>query len=247
MEEESGPPSDNIFVTGLPEDCEESWIQPLFSAYGSVTDFKYLPGSGANRNAALVRFSSLDEAQWVVDNLNGNIPEGLGSPVAIRFATTKGRGAPPALVAYQPPQQPSRPGPYAASGKANGKGGNSKGKLCSESNIGTLITGLVQAGAVPGGTWRNDENALFIGGLPWDTTTEDLYSLFSPFGAIPAKGCKAMQSPEGHCSGIGFVNFIDSGAAQTAVVTLNGTTLPDGKVLEVKTKARRSSKGAGRG
>lgn len=245
MEDESGSPSDNIFVTGLPADFDESQIQPVFSAFGTITDFRYLPGSGAKRNAALIRFSSIEEAQWVVENLNGNIPEGLGTPVIVRFATTRGRGASPAPAAYHPPQRPSRSGPYIAPGRDNGKGGKAKGKSCSDSNIDTLITGLVKAGAVPGGTWRNDENALFIGGLPWDTTTEDLYSLFSPFGAIPAKGCKAMQSPDGHCSGIGFVNFIESDAAQMAVMSLHGTTLPDGKVLEVKNKAPPRSKGLG--
>merc|ERR1719277_2562163 len=40
----------------------------------------------------MIRFSSVDEAKWLVDNLNGNIPEGLTEAVQVRFANAPGAG-----------------------------------------------------------------------------------------------------------------------------------------------------------
>merc|ERR1719277_2315413 len=112
-------------------------------------------------------------------------------------------------------------------GKGKGKG---KGKL----SIKGLKQGLLDAGALPGGKYSNDENALWIGNLPNDTTNEDLYHIFSPFGAIPAYGCRAMTGDDGvTCKGFGFVNFVDQVAAQTAIMTLNGCQMPDGTELIV--------------
>jgi len=106
--------------------------------------------------------------------------------------------------------------------------------------------GLCTAGALPGGAnYENDENTLFVGGLPHDTTDLDLYKIFSPFGAIAPKGIKAMlHLPTGNCKGYGFVNFMDASASQAAVAALNGTTMGDeGAILEVMNK--RLDDGAG--
>merc|ERR1719254_106951 len=106
---------------------------------------------------------------------------------------------------------------------------------------------LQSSGALPGGKWANDENALFVGGLPQDTTTEDLYEIFAPFGAIPSRGCKAMMNDWGGCKGIGFVNYMDANAAQTAIMSLNGATSPDGTTLKVSVKQQGGGKGDGKG
>merc|ERR1719491_2190270 len=34
----------------------------------------------------MVRFASVEMATWIVENLNGNIPEGLSEAVIVRFA-----------------------------------------------------------------------------------------------------------------------------------------------------------------
>merc|ERR1719253_886826 len=38
----------------------------------------------------MIRFASVEMATWVVENLNGNIPEGLTEPIIARFANSKG-------------------------------------------------------------------------------------------------------------------------------------------------------------
>merc|ERR1712039_25650 len=107
-------------------------------------------------------------------------------------------------------------------GKGKGKAGGIKG----------LKMTLKTSGALPGGKWANDENALFVGGLPSDTTTTDLYEIFAHFGS---------------CKGIGFVNFTDQSVAQTAIMSLNGATMPDGTTLKVSTKQPSKGGDGGKG
>merc|ERR1719401_2094485 len=104
--------------------------------------------------------------------------------------------------------------------KGGGKGkGKGKGK-----SIASLKQSLITAGALPGGKFaeENKSNALFIGGLPNDTNTEDLYEIFAPFGAIAARGCRVMYDDFGQCKGFGFVNYLDPTIAANAIMSLNG-------------------------
>merc|ERR1719229_2134393 len=168
----------------------------------------------------------MEEAQWLVENLNGNIPQGLDTPIIVRFAHAKGQGKGAGAGAPSMGMQQGRPGPYAVGGKGFGKA----------SAMRSFVEGMVAMNALPGGRYVNDENCLFVGGLPPDCTTEDLYNLFTPFGAIPAKGVKAMARPDGSCSGIGFVNFLEASSVEASVTTLHGTVMADGRTLEVKLK-----------
>lgn len=277
------PPSDNIYVTDLPSDFDENDLKDVFGAYGHIIQCKVLQSGspGQAKCAALVRFQSEEEAAWVVDNLNGNIPQGLADPVGCRFADTPemkaqrkgghgkgegggggGRSSPygggkgyegggsQARHGGAPLRGLHNFGPVLrglAAGAGIGKGSlgmhGGKGKSKSLCTIKVLHDGLVQAKALPGGTgWINDENALYIANLPVDTADVDLYRIFSPFGAIAPKGVRAMLNEDGSCKGIGFVNFLDPMAAQAAVLTLNGTWLPDGSTLIVREKAPPSTK-----
>merc|ERR1712232_488928 len=40
--------------------------------------------------AALVRMADVGQAKWLVDNVNGNIPNGLSTPLQIAYAENKG-------------------------------------------------------------------------------------------------------------------------------------------------------------
>jgi len=92
-----------------------------------------------------------------------------------------------------------------------------------------------------------DDCQCFIKNLPSDTTDLDLYKLFAPFGAIPPTGVKAMANPDGTCKGFGFVDLADPTAAATAVMALDGHTLPDGSSISVSTKKPSNKKGKGKG
>eukprot|EP00931_Biecheleriopsis_adriatica_P009729 TRINITY_DN1107_c0_g1_i3.p1 TRINITY_DN1107_c0_g1~~TRINITY_DN1107_c0_g1_i3.p1 ORF type:complete len:652 (-),score=154.18 TRINITY_DN1107_c0_g1_i3:131-2059(-) len=84
----SGPPSEKLFVRGLPVDANEETIRFIFSQYGQVASLKLNPvPPGKTDASALIILTNLPEARWCVDNLNGNIPQGLPTPVQVIFAT----------------------------------------------------------------------------------------------------------------------------------------------------------------
>jgi len=86
-------PSNNMFVAGLPMQITEEAVREIFSAYGLVQSLKVLPDSGRGDRAALVRMADPNQAQWIVDNLNNNIPVGLAgisnTPLTVRYADNR--------------------------------------------------------------------------------------------------------------------------------------------------------------
>jgi RNA recognition motif-containing protein len=67
-------------------------------------------------------------------------------------------------------------------------------------------------------------NNLFVGGLPYETTREELTELFSAYGKV--NGVKLiMDGLTGRCKGFGFVEMSTEAEAQAAIAKLNGTTL----------------------
>lgn len=283
------PQSDNLYLSELPGDFNEQVCQQILGAYGAIVRCKILPSKiSGGKCAALVQFGSLDEAQWIVENLHGNIPQGLSEPIKVRYADGPEQKAQRQMGQMGPPEKAgwkggkggdgfgksesfgkgwerSSPYPPAAwdmmamkagpmkgakdwggkdwgglGGKTAAKG-KSKGKDC---GIQAVVSGLLSQGALPGGKWENDERTLYVAGLPWDTSDLDLYRIFAPFGAIASKGVRAMCNEDGSCKGIGFINYVEQGAAEMAIMTLNGAVLPDGRELVVKIKA---GKGDGKG
>lgn len=255
-------PSDNLFVSDLPMGTDDETLKTVFGCYGTVTQAKVL--QGGKGNAGLVRYSSVDEAQWVVENVNGNIPEGFTTPVQVKFKDAGGKGKDGGKGGgggWQNNQQLAIPGQQQGGGKGwgqggggqnrsmpygkgdqNGKGGGKGGK--GGYKMKDFVKGLTKQGLLPGGKWTNDDNTLFVSGLGRDCTNEDLYQIFSPFGALAPEGVRAMTDQEtGACKGFGFVNFIDPSAAPLAIMTLGGQQLPDGNQLQVSVKSAPSPKG----
>eukprot|EP00930_Biecheleria_cincta_P063021 TRINITY_DN484_c1_g1_i1.p1 TRINITY_DN484_c1_g1~~TRINITY_DN484_c1_g1_i1.p1 ORF type:complete len:380 (+),score=72.95 TRINITY_DN484_c1_g1_i1:53-1192(+) len=111
-----------------------------------------------------------------------------------------------------------------------------------------LVRGALSSEAVPGGRWDNDENTLFVGGLPPDMDNLEMYHIFSPFGPVAPRGATAMIDKEsGKCTGVGFVNFMQADAAGKAIRALNGFPLADGTWLTVKKKGPPKNKKEGEG
>merc|ERR1712187_172622 len=73
-----------MVIGDLPEGFDDAGVQTVFGAYGDLKWCKIMQGKGGKINA-LVEFAALDEAQWFVENLNGNIPEGLTTPIEAKF------------------------------------------------------------------------------------------------------------------------------------------------------------------
>merc|ERR1719217_1752452 len=95
MGQEAPPPmaSDNLYVKGLHPDVTEEFLKEIFGQYGLVNQLKVLPRDPSKPEAAaMIRMGSVEEAQWLVDNLNGNIPQGMTTPVAVKFANASAKG-----------------------------------------------------------------------------------------------------------------------------------------------------------
>jgi len=87
------PPSDNLYITGLPLGLDNDTLKAMFSQYGVVSQCKVLdPRPGATASHALVRFSSVDESTVVKKALSGYIMQGLSEPLIVEFAIQKEKG-----------------------------------------------------------------------------------------------------------------------------------------------------------
>eukprot|EP00401_Gymnodinium_catenatum_P008573 CAMPEP_0117547550 /NCGR_PEP_ID=MMETSP0784-20121206/47182_1 /TAXON_ID=39447 /ORGANISM="" /LENGTH=293 /DNA_ID=CAMNT_0005344459 /DNA_START=67 /DNA_END=948 /DNA_ORIENTATION=+ len=85
----AAPPTDNLFVTGLPK-LSEDGIRNIFSQYGKVASVKILPNqAGKNDTAVLLRMTTVEDAKWLVENVHSTTPSRLKAPVQISYAQQK--------------------------------------------------------------------------------------------------------------------------------------------------------------
>ncbi len=74
-------------------------------------------------------------------------------------------------------------------------------------------------------------NKLFVGGLSWNTTTEELQQAFAACGdVVEAKVITDRET--GRSRGFGFVTYQDGESANRAIAELDGSTL-DGRTIRV--------------
>lgn len=91
--------SEKLFVSQLPADTTEEMVSSVFSQYGLLTSAKLLPlQPGSSDLSAVVHMDDVNMAKWLVENVNGNIPVGMSTPVSISFASD-----PPLSPALVPP------------------------------------------------------------------------------------------------------------------------------------------------
>jgi len=87
---------------------------------------------------------------------------------------------------------------------------------------------------------NNEDRKLFIGGLSYDTTEQDLLSYFSQFGAIQNVTIK-YNSQTGHPRGFGFVTFSSDGSID-AVLSNGPHSIKSRQIDPRKAKTRPQSK-----
>ncbi|CAE7594006.1 unnamed protein product [Symbiodinium pilosum] len=84
------PPSETLFVTGLPLDSTKESVNQIFSQYGAVKETTVLPVlAGKTAAAAFVIMNTVEDATWITQNVNGNVPQGLTEKVTAVFATPR--------------------------------------------------------------------------------------------------------------------------------------------------------------
>ena len=82
--------SENLFISDLPRNIDDNMLLAVFSAYGQINSHKILTLGPQGNRCAVVSFRYVREATWIVDNLNGNIPQGLISPITVRYSSESG-------------------------------------------------------------------------------------------------------------------------------------------------------------
>ena len=86
-------------------------------------------------------------------------------------------------------------------------------------------------------------NRLYVGGLPYETNDDELKQMFEPSGSVTSARV-ATDKGSGRSKGFGFVEMSSEEEAQTAITSLNGTTM-GGRELRVEAaKIPDSSRGA---
>eukprot|EP00409_Alexandrium_fundyense_P002149 CAMPEP_0185913190 /NCGR_PEP_ID=MMETSP0196C-20130402/42956_1 /TAXON_ID=2932 /ORGANISM="Alexandrium fundyense, Strain CCMP1719" /LENGTH=230 /DNA_ID=CAMNT_0028634527 /DNA_START=96 /DNA_END=789 /DNA_ORIENTATION=+ len=178
------PPSERTYITGLPKDIDSDKLKETLGSYGTIKEVKVTsPG------VAIVTFASVDEAKWVVDNLDGNMPEGMKEPITVKFANPQ-RGGWGQGGGQGGGWKGERSSPYG------GKGGDNGGK---GGSIQMLKTSLINMNILPGGKsskGRSDAQQLYVRGLLADTTDSDLHDIFRHVTIIPPRGVKATLTPK---------------------------------------------------
>ena len=86
---------------------------------------------------------------------------------------------------------------------------------------------------------------LYVGGLPYQTTEEELINLFQQVGNV-ATATIIIDRATGRSKGFGFVEMGDSQEAQDAIARLNGTSLGN-RTITVNEAQERPAGGGGGG
>ncbi len=92
---------------------------------------------------------------------------------------------------------------------------------------------------------------LFVGGIPWATTSDDLQALFSQHGTV-ASATVISDKMTGRSRGFGFVEFENDAEADAATAALNnsdysGRTLVVKEARPLEDRPKRSFGGGDRG
>ncbi len=86
---------------------------------------------------------------------------------------------------------------------------------------------------------------IYVGNLPFNTTEEELESLFSQFGSV-SRAAIIMDRDTGRSRGFGFVEMDNEDEGRKAIEELNGTAF-NGRTLTVNEARPRQQRSGGGG
>ncbi len=81
---------------------------------------------------------------------------------------------------------------------------------------------------------------IYVGGLPYQTTEQDLLALFEVSGQVTSTTV-IMDRDTGQSKGFGFVEMGDDQAAKSAIERLNGTVLGDRTIIVNEARERQNA------
>jgi RNA recognition motif-containing protein len=86
---------------------------------------------------------------------------------------------------------------------------------------------------------------IYVGNLPWSTTTDDLYAMFQQYGAV-TRAQVVTDRETGRSRGFGFVEMPNEAEANAAIAALNNQPM-NGRPLTVNVAKPREGSGGGGG
>lgn len=220
LEDEEGA-TEKLYIKNLPPHIDEAWVREAFGEHGaniqSVT--VYPPKKKGQPSGASLELSSVMEAIAVKKTFTSASIE--GQQIKIWYEAKDDGNATWNWAGWkdlskEPPKIWKR------------HPGNSEAFR--------MLKAVRASQVQPGLCIKNDENCLFIAGLPQDCDEVHLFKLLSPFGAIASHGVTSMKDQYDKCKGFGFVNYVDPWALQIAAIALDGMKLADGSELRCKEK-----------
>lgn len=159
-------PSDTLWVGDLPGTIDEEQVKAVLGVYGNVVRVKMLNVSNG-KAACIAELDNISEAKFIVENLNGNVPQGLSQPIVVRFKKNQGQSY------VEPSFKPNIVG--GNFGKANGSTTGGDG-LCpygsparKGSDYGSQAgkgSGYSCQAGIGGGAGKGES------GIPWGTTCD---------------------------------------------------------------------------
>src|SRR5690349_9902788 len=84
---------------------------------------------------------------------------------------------------------------------------------------------------------------IYVGNLPWSTTTDDLYAMFQQYGAV-TRAQVITDRETGRSRGFGFVEMPNEAEANAAIAALNNQPM-NGRPLTVNVAKPREGGGGG--
>src|SRR5579859_3104143 len=81
---------------------------------------------------------------------------------------------------------------------------------------------------------------IYVGGLPYQTTDQDLVDLFAQAGEV-SSAVVIVDRASGRSKGFGFVEMSSDQEARAAIEKLNGTTLGDRTITVNEARERQST------
>ena len=78
-------PGTRLLVAGLPPDISSERASSILACYGRINRCQVFRRA-TRASAAFVFPESIEDAMWMMNNLNGNIPIHLTTPITIAFA-----------------------------------------------------------------------------------------------------------------------------------------------------------------
>lgn len=87
----NAPPSDNIYVKGLPPNWTHDDLKTYFSEFGHIIECRLLHANKSTSSGALIRFLRDSEATDAVTLGNGRMLVGVSTPLVVRYAEPQGK------------------------------------------------------------------------------------------------------------------------------------------------------------